>query len=430
MRKQYMYLKKLVLIFLSVLFVIPINLLTQSSGWQMQESGTDNHLMDVFFINADTGWIAGYDCILKTTNGGLDWEIQDSTKFEFWAIHFTNADCGFAVGYKPSGAHGFIYQTTNGGQDWYLKDSSDYELNDICFVDSDTGFAVGGGRSQTTILKTTDGGENWETIYDAYGRQLYTVDFVDLKTGWAAGERGRISKTTNGFKEMESITLDIGNYNFYKIDFTNPDTGWVICSEYILGTTNGGDNWQPLALLADHSYRGCFFKNGKSGWVGAYELYPGSNNIIYTSDGGTSWQIQDTTLKSPLYSIFFIDDYAGWAVGPDGMIMFTTNGGIVNIENDNLSHIELPYQFILNQNYPNPFNPVTVISWQLVVSSHVELNIYNILGQRVATLVNKKQPAGSYQMQWDASGFTSGVYLYRLSADNGHMQTKKMILLR
>ncbi|MEJ2052794.1 MAG: cellulase family glycosylhydrolase [Calditrichaceae bacterium] len=88
-----------------------------------------------------------------------------------------------------------------------------------------------------------------------------------------------------------------------------------------------------------------------------------------------------------------------------------------------------PAKFALMQNFPNPFNPVTVISWQLSVSSHVNLSIYNMCGQKVATLISKKQSPGSYQIEWDAGSFSSGVYLYRMPTDN-QVQTKKMILLR
>jgi hypothetical protein len=87
----------------------------------------------------------------------------------------------------------------------------------------------------------------------------------------------------------------------------------------------------------------------------------------------------------------------------------------------------LPQFYKLRQNYPNPFNPKTVISYQLPVNSHVELNIYNIIGQKVATLVNTKQPAGYHQVEWNANGFASGNYFYRLQAGT-HVETKKMIL--
>jgi poly(3-hydroxybutyrate) depolymerase/N-acetylneuraminic acid mutarotase len=90
---------------------------------------------------------------------------------------------------------------------------------------------------------------------------------------------------------------------------------------------------------------------------------------------------------------------------------------------------QTPDDFVLHQNYPNPFNPVTTIGYQLSVPNQVELSIYNTLGQKVTTLVSQKQPAGKYQVQWNASGFASGVYYYRLEAGE-FVDVKKMILIR
>jgi len=88
----------------------------------------------------------------------------------------------------------------------------------------------------------------------------------------------------------------------------------------------------------------------------------------------------------------------------------------------------IPSSFTLEQNYPNPFNPVTIINYRLPMSSEVQLSIYNLLGQKVATLVDRKQKAGTYQVEWDASAFASGIYYYRIQA--GEFQdVKKMILL-
>ena len=91
--------------------------------------------------------------------------------------------------------------------------------------------------------------------------------------------------------------------------------------------------------------------------------------------------------------------------------------------------------FMLYQNYPNPFNPKTVIRYtvgaqNLVPLQHIELSIYSTLGQKVATLVNKKQPAGSYQVQWDATGFASGIYFYRLRTENDFIKIKKMCIIK
>jgi hypothetical protein len=85
--------------------------------------------------------------------------------------------------------------------------------------------------------------------------------------------------------------------------------------------------------------------------------------------------------------------------------------------------------FELLQNYPNPFNPSTKISWQSSVGSHQTLKIYNVLGTEVATLVDEYKPAGSYEVEFDASKLSSGVYLYQLKS-NSKIITKKMALIK
>jgi hypothetical protein len=90
----------------------------------------------------------------------------------------------------------------------------------------------------------------------------------------------------------------------------------------------------------------------------------------------------------------------------------------------------LPNRFAMTQNYPNPFNPTTIINYELPITNYVDLSIYNLLGQKVTTLVSEKQKAGHHQVEWDASGFASGVYYYRLSTSSGFVQTRKLVLIR
>jgi hypothetical protein len=88
-----------------------------------------------------------------------------------------------------------------------------------------------------------------------------------------------------------------------------------------------------------------------------------------------------------------------------------------------------PNSYNLAQNYPNPFNPATKISWQSPVGSHQTLKIYDVLGNEVATLVNEFRNAGSYEIDFDASSLSSGIYFYRLQAGS-FVETKKMILMK
>jgi hypothetical protein len=87
------------------------------------------------------------------------------------------------------------------------------------------------------------------------------------------------------------------------------------------------------------------------------------------------------------------------------------------------------HEFALSQNYPNPFNPSTTIRYGLPNRSHVTLTVFNTLGQQVATLVNGEMEAGYHEIQFDAKGLSSGVYLYRMQTGS-HIATKKLILLR
>jgi len=114
------------------------------------------------------------------------------------------------------------------------------------------------------------------------------------------------------------------------------------------------------------------------------------------------------------------------------------NGGLFILKNDLISSVEeqkqLLIKFNLSQNYPNPFNPSTIIKYTIPLNEkretkNVKLVVYDVQGEEKATLVNKKQNSGNYQVEFDGSNLPSGVYFYRLQAD-GFRETKKMILLR
>jgi len=96
---------------------------------------------------------------------------------------------------------------------------------------------------------------------------------------------------------------------------------------------------------------------------------------------------------------------------------------------DPLSHNALPSDFALNQNYPNPFNPTTVIGFGLPTASQVNLQVFNILGQNVKTLVDRPMEAGWHEVEFDGGDLPSGIYFYRLRHDNGS-QARKMILVK
>ena len=89
----------------------------------------------------------------------------------------------------------------------------------------------------------------------------------------------------------------------------------------------------------------------------------------------------------------------------------------------------IPTEFALRQNYPNPFNPSTKISWQTPISGYQTLKVYDVLGNEVASLVNGEKPAGIYEISFNASQLSSGVYFYKLQLGS-FIETKKMTLIK
>lgn len=111
-------------------------------------------------------------------------------------------------------------------------------------------------------------------------------------------------------------------------------------------------------------------------------------------------------------------------------VVYWTDSFMVDVATDIEDELpNLPKEYALEQNYPNPFNPSTTIKYSIPNQSYVILKVFDVLGRQVATLVNKEQPQGNYEVKLDASNLTSGIYFYTMQAGE-FMETKKMILIK
>jgi hypothetical protein len=158
------------------------------------------------------------------------------------------------------------------------------------------------------------------------------------------------------------------------------------------------------------------------------KVYDPEENLIYNYTSKSPERVR-IDLGEALAAYMVLDDSAQTAYVIDNLAVDTTNSFVSGIS-DNLAAYYLPAVIELSQNYPNPFNPGTTINYKLSAVNDIELGIYNTLGQKVAILVSGRQTAGSYSLEWNAAGFSSGIYYYRLSTGNGLVQTKKLILLK
>ncbi|MCP4704511.1 MAG: T9SS type A sorting domain-containing protein, partial [candidate division Zixibacteria bacterium] len=142
--------------------------------------------------------------------------------------------------------------------------------------------------------------------------------------------------------------------------------------------------------------------------------------------GNDSWEPIGGTVDTALNEVFTIISDAGIYAA------FTTDimTGIGDDEHGSI----IPDQFQLSQNYPNPFNPTTMIEYNVPTRSDVSIEIFNIVGQKIRSLVNETKMAGKYEVIWDGDDskgdrVSSGIYFYRFETDN-HIETKKMLLLK
>jgi hypothetical protein len=264
--------------------------------------------------------------------------------------------------------------------------------------------------------------------------------------------------TESGFSNEEKVYVNIAGIGQNMVingDFSNGFKYW----EWQVDTTEALARWEIDSAGALHfqiteggkdfthvqaTYPNLQLINGRE-YLFEFDAYAVESRFIEAdikkmSDPYSNYSKKGYTALTTTNSHFsrqFTMEYANdFSAG----IVFNAGNSDYDIYIDNVSLKEvvtgihdkdktLPTAFALHNNYPNPFNPRTVIRWQLAGGSDVELSVYNLLGQKIATLVSERQNAGYHQVEWDASGFASGIFYYRIQT--GEFQdVKKMVLLR
>ncbi|MDZ4711077.1 MAG: T9SS type A sorting domain-containing protein, partial [bacterium] len=340
------------------------------------------------------------------------------------SIQFLDNLTGYSLG---NGNHGIIYKTTNGGTDWNLIHDFNPAgiFRDMSFVNQDTGWVCSFDSFDGGVFKTIDGGNSWQHQLNYTSENPKSIFFVTKEVGWVTNNYRKLYKTSNGGENWNLQLLhtnDLGS-----VYFINENTGWLGSSR-ILKTTNSGVNW--ISSASNVVGGKLDFISDSVGWGGVNFFI-----ISKTTDGGNSWFYQNSPIVNNT-SISAVNNLKAWA-GGTGIVHTTDGGGLSNISED---ENEISEYFTLNQNYPNPFNPSTFISYtlgtrQFGVSSFIKLKVFNINGKEIQELVNQRQNAGEYKIEFDASHLTSGIYFYMLEfiddkSNKVYRKTKKMIFLK
>lgn len=436
--------------FAILFFLIAFNFQdNKSGGWVQQFIPNTNgvSINDIIFIDSLNGFITHPYHIIRTTNGGTNWFVQvtDSNAI-FSKIRFSDN-----IGYILSEN---LYKTTNKGANWFIISlpSAIQYSQDICVLNKDTLFLTApyfGGA----LAKSTNGGVNWFPLITGteIPSKIYMVnDFIGFSV-----LAFNLYKTTNGGYNFFQLNTD----DYKDIYFLDTIRGWKIdpSNYFINKTTDGGGNWISYGFVPQGNFPGIHIQISKLnkftllnkdtlwGFGSSWLTYPNNTYagfIQISTNGGINWgfQIPDTSFNKYVYQLgsFYNKNNGG---GFDNSIngVHTNIGGsdttyhiITGIRNEAQS--VLANKFTLEQNYPNPFNPSTIINVQLSIAGTIKLEVYDISGKLIKTLINQKKSSGNYSIKFDGSNFASGVYFYKLEIWDGKgnyaFDAKKMLLIK
>ncbi|MCU0372940.1 MAG: YCF48-related protein, partial [Ignavibacteria bacterium] len=310
--------------------LVIVTFLTCSSlypqSWTIQPSGTNKVLYESYFSNTNTGWIAGQNVLLNTTNGGVNWILNlVPALYNYGGIQFLNNSTGWIAGQYGDylNSIGILLKTMDGGTTWTTLYNSNIGLWDVIFINDNTGFICGNLKY---FAKTTNGGLNWIQKYlGSSTSEFFQMAFPDSTTGYIVGSHNEIFKTTNAGENWIQQNVNFSSW-LRDIYFFNINTGVAVGSNgVIVKTTNGGLDWIQKNVPGVNSYLySVQFAGTGTGWIAGWD-----STLLKSTDYGDSWsKITGLPGNYQLTNVNFINQNTGWLFGYNGIILKTTNGGV------------------------------------------------------------------------------------------------------
>lgn len=382
-----------------------------NSQWIQMASGLGNKEVESFAENGTyifAGTLNPFNSgVYLSSNFGVSW-IQ--TSFNNQNIYSLTANGSYVfagTAFAPNG----IYRSTNSGTNWSQTPLN----NQSVWALSASGNNVLAG-TYNGIYLSTNNGANWNQTF-VIAQTVH--DFAVNGNNIFAAVNGVHLSTNNGVNWSQT-SLNLPTYsvcsNGSYVFAGTRDSG-------VYKSSNNGTNW-VRANLNFQIYS--FAVNGGNVFAAIPSIGPG---VYVTTNNGVNWVQWSTGLPSDfLNELCIIGSYIFVGTGAKG------NGSVYRRPLSELVGIqpvsnEIPKEFSLSQNYPNPFNPITNFEFRIARFGLVKLTIYDVQGREIAALINEELIPGTYDADWDASNYPSGVYYYKVTAGD-FTQTKKMILIK
>ena len=285
------------------------------------------------------------------------WERQRTGTFAWLhSVFFVDERKGWAVGSK-----GALLSTADGGQTWELKKPpTEDALRDVYFHDAETGWLVcersmfkpmEKEESVSYLLKTSDGGGSWARVEVTRGPdvdlKLAGLRFTDREHGWVYGEMGALFSTSDGGATWARQRVPT-RHLLLGASFLDAQTGWLSGGGMtVLKTTDGGATWRsgtvflpanavgqeqaPVTTEQHQETRAVGGRRLNAVWFASHDhgwAVGGEGVILATTDGGRTWRPRASGVGDDLHDVRFFDEAEGWAVGRGGALLHTRDGGV------------------------------------------------------------------------------------------------------
>ena len=412
------------------------------------------------------------DKVVKTTNSGASWAITaDGLSFSYFGIPIAQDPTHPDTLYMMNGTN--FSRSTDFGSTWLTISTTVGSNSAPCDIEvfPDSSIILVGDNG-TGIFRSTNYGVTWAQTYSTSGEiPTIAVDFqnpgIAWATKWSGG--GGMLKSTN-FGQTWTLVPYFGSINMWGVHIQESDGNIILANSYSTApgswrSTNAGVTWTPINIpssgyqvvsidsMTQFAAQGGGFYKLDSPFFIPVELTSFSESIV---DGNTTlnwttatelnnqgFDIEKSFDSEKFEKIGFVPGYGttteskSYSFAISNLPSQKTYYRLKQIDFDGTfeysSTIEIegfaPTEFSLKQNFPNPFNPSTKIGFTLPTESYVKISVYNLIGQKVADVVNSKFNAGTHSVDFNAENFSSGIYLYNIEAGS-FTSVKKMQLMK
>ena len=399
------------------------------------------------FFNSDTGGVH------RSTDGGSTWE-KVFPAYIARTIEIDSNGVIFASIWDWPNSNEGIYKSTDLGTTWipvHILGSND----NVFSIEAYSGGVLYAG-CRKGVIASTDNGNTWNTNPSFPTGETWVLDVETDISGYIyaasyagfyiSSDGGTTWNTAQGIEQGDTVT-SVGASLPTELS-KNP----LADAPIMAGTTNGkiykssfsGANFLKVFLFALSRSSDMVMLNKfvidairKTALLENSVQYGTTGGAIVSQDGGENWEFQNEGLPpNAIASIVAVDPstlmtgavfYLGlFENQAGGAKIFKRTFTITSVKNSDSQSAD---NFNLEQNFPNPFNPSTTISFSIPEETFVKLEVFNSIGEKVSTLVSENLIAGNYTYEWNAPGFTTGIYFYKITAGN-FSETKKMILLK